>query len=255
MTKLASLFSPAGVLGALCGLLSVAALTAWGQQPDAGVPPDAPPSPNDTEILANQGATFTSKDRIAVFNGDVRVHDPRFNLASDKLTVYLAKGAVPEGGAASTPPTPAPTATPPPIKANPADPNKPGADRGGGIDHDVAEGHVTIVQKRAAPKPGEEEKVSVGRAETVEYDNKTGDLTLRGWPKVQQNGDSHEALSASTYMVMHRDNSLDTFGPSKTHIVQRAKDTDQPGAAKPNGKPAGTKPTANRPPSGNPKQG
>ncbi len=256
MSKLVSLFSPIGVLGGLCTLLLVAAPAACGQQPDAGAPPDVPPGANDTEILANQGATFTSKDRVAVFNGDVRVHDPRFNLASDKLTVYLAKGAVPEGGSVSTPPTPALTATPPPIKAASADPNAPGTDRGGGIDHAVAEGHVTIVQKRAATKPGEEEKISVGTAETVEYDNKTGNVTLRGWPKVRQNGDSHEALSASTYMVMHRDNSLDTFGPSKTHIVQRAKDSDPPGGAKPTGKPTGAKPTANRRPSaGKPPQG
>ena len=253
MTKPASLFSPAGVLGGLCALLSVAAPPAWGQQPDPTVPPDVPSGANDTEILANQGATFTAKDRIAVFNGDVRVHDPRFSLACDKLTVYLAKGAVPDG---TEPSTPAPTATPAPIKAAPADPNAPAADRGGGIDHAVAEGHAIIVQKRAPTKAGEEEKVSVGRAETVEYDNKTGDLTLRGWPKVQQNGDSHEALSASTYMKLHRDNSLDTFGPSKTHIVQRAKDSDTPGGAKPPGKPGAVKPTANRRPSaGKPPQG
>ncbi len=225
MSKFASLFSLAGA----CLVALAPAASAQQAEPSASPDGSAPAgdlAPNDTEILANQGATFAAKDRIATFTGEVRVHDPRFALACDKLTVYLAKGALPEGGA----PTPAPTATPAPIKGDAKDAGRPG---GGGIDHAFAEGHVTIVQKRAPTKAGEEEKTSVGRAETVEYDNKSGDLTLRGMPKVEQNGDYHEALSRSTYMVLHRDNSLDTYGPSRTHIIQRSKDANTPG-----GKPA-----------------
>lgn len=232
MSKPAPLYSLAGVLGGLCALLVARAPVARAQEPAAVVENAAGASgPNDTEILANQGATFAAKERIAVFSGDVRVRDPRFNLACDKLTVYLAKGVIPDGAA------PAPTATPAPIK--PAEPGTKETNRGGnggGIDHAVAEGHVIIVQKRAPTKAGEEEKLSVGRAETVEFNNQTGDLTLRGLPRVEQNGNSHEALTRATYMVLHRDNSLDTYGPSKTHIIQRAKDGDLPG-----GKPAGTK--------------
>ena len=224
------MFSQAGVMGCVCVLSSLLATTVSAQQAAEPSASDGTAA-NDTEIFANQGATFAAKDRVAVFSGDVRVRDPRFTLACDKLTVYLAKGAIPEAGAA---PTPAPTATPPPIK--PADAKDKEAGRGGGIDHAVAEGHVTIVQKRAPTKAGEEEKLSVGRAETVEFNNATGDLILRGLPKVEQNGNSHEALTRSTYMILHRDNSLDTIGPSKTHIVQRAKDNDLPG-----GKPAGSK--------------
>lgn len=254
MSKPAPLYSPAGVLGSLgCAFVAAFAPLAAAQTPadspanvESGVSPDSL-SPNDTEILANQGATFAAKDRVAVFNGDVRVRDPRFTLACDKLTVYLAKGAIPDAGNSS--PAAPPAATPPPIKSVDSAATK-DANRGGGIDRAVAEGHVIIVQKRAATKPGEEEKLSVGRAETVEFDNKTGDLTLRGLPKVEQNGDYHEALTRATYMILHRDNSLDTIGPSKTHIVQRNKDSDG-ASGKPSGKPVPNASPGNRRPSGN----
>ena len=231
MNRSAPLCSQTGVLGCVCVGLTLWVTAVAAQQPPAEAPAGDGAAANDTEILANQGATFSAKDRVAVFSGSVVVRDPRFNLKCDKLTVYLAKGAIPDG---SAPSTPAATATPAPIKS--ADTGTKDANRGGGIDHAIAEGHVVIVQKRAPTKAGEEEKTSVGQAETVEFDNNTGNLTLRGLPKVEQNGNSHEALTRATYMILHRDNSLDTIGPSKTHIVQRAKDGDLPGA-----KPAGTK--------------
>ena len=188
---------------------------------------------NDTEILASQGATFAAKDRIAVFKGDVRVRDPRFTIACETLTVYLNKNVAADGA------EPSPAATPPPVNtaAKPGD-----ADRGSGIDHAVAEGHVIIIQKRAPTKAGEEEKISIGRCDRAEYDSKTGETTLRGTPKVEQNGDFHEALSASTYMILSRDNSLKTVGPSRTYIVQRGKDAlpgTKPGGPSPAGSPAG----------------
>ena len=185
----------------------------------------------DTEILASQGATFAAKDRIAVFTGDVRVRGPRFTLACDKLTVYLSKGGN-SGGA----PTPTP-ATPPPTGP---DAGLDDLNRGGQIDHAVAEGHVVIVKKDASTKPGEEEKVSVCRSDTADYEKKTDEMTLRGTPKVEQNGNLHEALSRSTWMVLHGNHSLDTHGPSRTLFIPHDKD------GLPGGKPAGTAPGTQR---------
>ncbi len=192
--------------------------------------PDETSAPSsDTEIFASQGATFAAKDRIAVFDGDVRVKDPRFNLACDKLTVYLSKSAM----ANATPtPTPTPTATPPPLHDKQSD-----AGREGGIDHALAEGHVIIVQKRAPTKAGEEEKTTIARADTAEFDNKTGNMTLRGMPKVEQNGNLLEALSRSTYFVLHRDNSLETHGATHTILLPHTSG-NPPGNATPAGSPA-----------------
>jgi lipopolysaccharide assembly outer membrane protein LptD (OstA) len=47
--------------------------------------------PITTEIYADE-ASFDSGKNVGVFTGNVKVFDPRFNLQSDKLTVYLRKG-------------------------------------------------------------------------------------------------------------------------------------------------------------------
>jgi hypothetical protein len=47
--------------------------------------------PITTEIYADE-ASFDSGKNVGVFTGHVKVFDPRFNLQSDKLTVYLHKG-------------------------------------------------------------------------------------------------------------------------------------------------------------------
>ncbi len=243
MTKSVPPFFPTGLIGGMSLFLLVLPVGAFAQQPTpANVESstvdesksDESGAGGDTEILASQGATFAAKDRIAVFNGDVRVRDPRFTIACAKLTVFLAKGAVPGGEPSSTR---APTATPPPIAADPKGKEN---ERPGGIDHALAEGGVIIIQKRAPTKPGEEEKVTIARAESAEYDNKTGDMTLRGMPKIEQSGNSTEALSNSTWMVIHRDNSIDIHGPNRSHLIQRGKNAETPGP-RPSSSPAANK--------------
>jgi lipopolysaccharide export system protein LptA len=208
---------------------------------DAGTP-----ETTETEIVATDGATFASKDRIAVFTGNVRVTDPRFQLACDKLTVFLNKSANTDAGAPGATGTPAPantpaaTSTPPPLAkgAAPAAAPSPSPSNSGGIDHAIAEGHVIIVQERAAT-PGAEAKRSVGRADWANFDNKTGDMVLKGTPSVEQNENTHTATSPDTVMTLRKDNSLTTVGPSRTIIVQRksaeatAADTGPAGSPRP----------------------
>ncbi len=43
-----------------------------------------------TQIYADE-ASFDTEKRIGIFSGHVRVFDPRFNIQSDKLTVYIHK--------------------------------------------------------------------------------------------------------------------------------------------------------------------
>ncbi|MGH7935777.1 MAG: LptA/OstA family protein, partial [Chthoniobacterales bacterium] len=43
-----------------------------------------------TQIYSDE-ASFETEKRIGVFTGHVRVFDPRFNIQSDKLTVYIHK--------------------------------------------------------------------------------------------------------------------------------------------------------------------
>ena len=186
-------------------------------------PPTDDPEVSDTsetDIDATQSASFSSKDRIAVFNGNVKVTDPRFQLVCDKLTVFLNKPAVAGQNAASTPP---PLATPAPVTGKNGDGDSATPSGGSGIDHARAEGHVVILQKKAPTKPGEEEKISIGRGEVGTFDNKTGDMVLLGWPSLEQNGSSLIASAESTVMTIHRDSSLNTEGPCKTRLIQHGK--------------------------------
>src|SRR5689334_20771796 len=47
--------------------------------------------PTTTEIYADE-AFFDSSKNVGVFSGHVKVVDPRFNLQSEKLTVFVSKG-------------------------------------------------------------------------------------------------------------------------------------------------------------------
>ena len=47
--------------------------------------------PTTTEIYADE-AFFDSNKSMGIFSGQVKVTDPRFNLQSDKLTVFITKG-------------------------------------------------------------------------------------------------------------------------------------------------------------------
>lgn len=181
--------------------------------------PDEGKDTTETDITSELGAAFNSQDRVATFSGKVKVIDPRFQLVCDRLTVFLNK-PVPAGQNSAS--TPAPTTAAVPVfngKKAKGDPATPSA--GSGIDHVVAEGHVVILQKKAATKPGEEEKVSVGRGDRGTFDNKSGDMILTGSPSLEQNGSSIIALATGTVMTIHRDSSLDVKGAAKTTLIQK----------------------------------
>lgn len=142
--------------------------------------------PITTEIYAEE-AFFDSNKNVGVFTGHVKVIDPRFNLQSDKLTVYLHRGDQQ------------------------------------GLDKAVAEGNVGIVRDRPDPNGGPPEH-AIGRAEHAVYTTSDGNAELTGMPKVQQGANMHIATSAQTVMIINQDGQLTTHGPSRTEIHQEAKD-------------------------------
>ena len=132
-----------------------------------------------TEITAQKEATFDEKNNLAIFIGSVRVNDPSFLLAADKLTVTLT------------------------------------ADRSG-IERAVAEGNVVIVQQTGGD---DDAKRATGRAQRAEYIPATGRATLSGNPEIQQGINRHIATSPGTRMILHRDGRASTVGPSRTVIT------------------------------------
>jgi lipopolysaccharide transport protein LptA len=142
--------------------------------------------PTTTEIYADE-AFFDSTKNIGIFSGRVKVTDPRFNLQSDKLTVFITKG------------------------------------ENQGLEKAIAEGNVGLVRERPDPNGGPPTR-AVGRADKATYTAATGDVELRGTPRVQEGPNMHVATSPDTIMVINQNSQLTTHGPSRTEIRQEPKD-------------------------------
>ena len=77
---------------------------------------------------------------------------------------------------------------------------------------------------------------AVGRSDTAVYVAATGDVELKGMPRVQQGPNTHIGTSPETVMVINQTGQLTTHGPSRTDIRQEPKE-EKGGAAKEEGKP------------------
>lgn len=164
-----------------------------------------PNGPVTTEIYADD-AFFDSNKNIGIFSGHVKVADPRFTLQSEKLTVYITKG------------------------------------ENQGLEKAIAEGNVAVVRDRPDPNGGEATR-AVGRSDKATYIAATGDVELRGTPRVQEGVNTHIATSPDTVMVVNQNGQLTTHGPSRTEIRQEPKTDDQ----KKEGKPAASPKTSSSP--------
>ena len=144
--------------------------------------------PTTTEIYADE-AFFDSTKNMGTFSGRVKVTDPRFNLQSDKLTVFITKG------------------------------------ENQGLEKAIAEGNVGLARERPDPNGGPPTR-AVGRAEKATYTAATGDVELRGTPRVQEGANMHVATSPDTVMIINQNSQLRTHGPSRTEIRQEASDDE-----------------------------
>ena len=142
--------------------------------------------PTTTEIYADE-AFFDSTKNMGIFSGRVKVTDPRFNLQSDKLTVFITKG------------------------------------QNQGLERAIAEGSVGLVRDRPDPNGGAPTR-AVGRADKAVYTAASGDVELTGTPRVQEGLNMHVATSPDTVMIINQNNQLTTHGPSRTEIRQQPKE-------------------------------
>jgi lipopolysaccharide transport protein LptA len=141
--------------------------------------------PTTTEIYSDE-AFFDSTKNMGIFSGRVKVVDPRFNLQSDKLTVFITKG------------------------------------ENQSLEKAVAEGNVGLVRDRPAANGGAATR-AVGRCDKAVYTAATGDVELMGTPRVQEGPNLHVATSPDTVMIISQNSQLRTHGPSRTEIVQQLK--------------------------------
>lgn len=151
--------------------------------------------PVTTEIYADD-AFFDSNKNVGIFSGHVKVADPRFTLQSEKLTVYITKG------------------------------------ENQGLEKAIAEGNVAVVRDRPDPNGGVPTR-AVGRSDQATYIAATGNVELRGTPRVQEGVNTHIATSPDTVMVVNQNGQLTTHGPSRTEIRQEPKTDEQKNETKP----------------------
>jgi len=155
--------------------------------------------PVTTEIYADD-AFFDSNKNVGIFSGHVKVADPRFTLQSQKLTVYITKG------------------------------------QNQGLEKAVAEGNVAVVRDRPDPNGGAPTR-AVGRSDQATYIASTGNVELRGTPRVQEGVNTHIATSPDTVMVVNQNGQLTTHGPSRTEIRQEPKTDERKNESKPSPSP------------------
>ena len=145
--------------------------------------------PVTTEIYADD-AFFDSNKNVGIFNGHVKVSDPRFTLQAEKLTVYITKG------------------------------------QNQGLEKAIADGNVAVMRDRPDPNGGAPTR-AIGRSDQATYNASTGNVELRGNPRVQEGVNTHVATSSDTVMIVNQNGQLTTRGPSRTEIRQEPKTDDQ----------------------------
>jgi lipopolysaccharide transport protein LptA len=155
--------------------------------------------PTTTEIYSDE-AFFDSTKNMGIFSGRVKVVDPRFNLQSDKLTVFITKG------------------------------------QNQSLEKAIAEGNVGLIRDRPGANGGPPTR-AVGRSDKATYTANTGDVELMGTPRVQEGPNLHVATSPDTVMVIGQNSQLRTHGPSRTQIVQQPNE-EKKGQANPSQTPA-----------------
>jgi lipopolysaccharide transport protein LptA len=176
---------------------------------------DGSNAPTTTEIYADE-AFFDSTKNVGIFSGRVKVTDPRFSLQSDKLTVFITKG------------------------------------QNQSLEKAIAEGNVGLVRDRPDPNGGPPTR-AVGRADKATYTAATGDIELRGTPRVQEGPNMHVATSPDTVMVINQNSQLTTHGPSRTEITQQPKEEKKPTVTPAQSVPAQSSPPQTPPPAALPK--
>lgn len=167
-------------------------------------------TPDKVTITATDSGFFDANESLGIFVGDVRVYHPQFYLECEELEVHMEKDAM-ESDAGSV------TENSPSTDAILADPNAGGgkADEMGGIKMAIAKGPKVMIQKK-----GDNGEMQIAICKEATFVSETGEMTLRIWPQVQRGQSLQIASEAGTVMVLNKDGSLRTNGPSRTEIVR-----------------------------------
>ncbi|RBP44571.1 OstA-like protein [Roseimicrobium gellanilyticum] len=183
---------------------------------------EKPKTPPQETVINSQSSFFDSREGFGVFVENVVVNHPQFHLTCDELQVYMnkeeEKGADGKSAATTPPPPKAPTASE--LAASGAA-NKPASasdakpDGNSSLKRAIAKGRKVLINKMS-----DKGELQTGIGREADYDGKTGDIILRGWPQIQEGRNLTVAKSPSTYFLIKANGQFQSFGPNETRLIQ-----------------------------------
>jgi lipopolysaccharide export system protein LptA len=167
-------------------------------------------------VIEADQSDFDLNRSVFIYRGNVRARHPEFYIECEELEVEMIRETPTASKAAAK------EATKADKKAvnQKTDSNKSRAaakDSSGQappIRRAVARGPMVVIEKRSA-----DGDLQQGRCRLLEYDGKTGEITLRDYPQVQKGNVLHVATTADTMMIFDRAGSLRTQGRPRTVIL------------------------------------
>lgn len=164
--------------------------------------------PEKVTITATESGFFDANEALAIFAGSVKVYHPQFYMECEELEVHMEKDAMESKPKPDQPENDA-------ILADPDSGPGGGADEMGGIKMAIAKGPKVMIRKQ-----GDNGEMQIAICKEATFVSATGEMTLRVWPQVQRGQSLQIASDASTVMVLNKDGSLRTNGPSRTEIIR-----------------------------------
>ena len=187
---------------------------------------ETPKVPAAETVITAGSVFFDSRQGFGVYVDTVVVNHPQFHLTCDELQVYMNKEEEGEKGADGKT-----AAAPPPPKALPtagelaasgaAEKSADAADKdkeagNSSLKRAIAKGRKVLINKMSDKG---EPQTGIGRE--ADYDGKTGDIILRGWPQIQEGRNLTVATEPSTYFLIKANGQFQTFGGrSQTRLIQ-----------------------------------
>ncbi len=174
-------------------------------------PLDAPAPavvPEKVTITATLSGFFDANEALAIFTGNVKVYHPQFYMECEELEVHMEEDAM------ETKPM-EPKGDNDAILVDSGASTGVGADEMGGIKMAIAKGPKVMIRKQA-----DDGEMQIAICKEATFVSATGEMTLRVWPQVQRGQSLQIASDATTVMVLNKDGSLRTNGPSRTEIIR-----------------------------------
>jgi lipopolysaccharide export system protein LptA len=144
---------------------------------------------NGPTVIDADYANIEKASGIAVFSGNVGLKHPQFHLKCEKLTIWIRREA-------ETGPRPTPSGG--------------GESSVGRLDKALAVGGVEIVQDRV-DENGKKIR-NVGRGAEATFESGSGDLTLKGNPEVEADGNMVRSTDERTIIILNQKQTMRVLG-------------------------------------------